>query len=82
MQGANTGCEYVINLLPIVFYKQLHSSLLGYFSSKSIYGRSLTCGHILVYNYFQSGSVKNLISYLEKETLFLFVCNFLNSYFA
>ena len=31
--------------------------LLKYFSSKSIYGRLSTCGHISVYNYFQSGSI-------------------------
>ena len=70
IQGANVGCDYVINLHHIVFYKQPHSSLLKYFSNKSIYGRSSTCGHILVYNYFQSGSIKNLISYLERKYFF------------
>ena len=76
MQGANTGCDYVINLHHIVFYKQLRSSLLKHFSGKSIYERSSTCGHMLVYNYFQSGSIKNLTSYLERKQFILFICNF------
>ena len=78
IQGANTGCDYVINWHHIVFYKQPHSSLLKYFSSKSIYGRSSTCGHILVYNYFQNGSIKNLISYLERKHFFYLYVIFLS----
>ena len=79
IQGANIGCDYVI-----VFYKQPHSSLLKYFSSKSIYGLSSTWGHILVYNYFQSESIKNLISYLERKHFFylyvIFRSDMSNSY--